>query len=51
MTQQLQGMVVNPPIIVRCIQQFKKERDGNYSFKSDHLINGTHRLHVLLSIV
>ena len=51
-SQQLQGMVVTPPIIAQCIQQFKKGKgDGNYGFTSDHLIYGVHRLHVLLSIL
>ena len=52
MSQQLQGMVVNPSINAQWIQQLKKGKgDGNYGFTSNHLIYGGHGLHVLVTIV
>ena len=39
-------------IIAQCIKRLKRSKsDGNYSFKSDHLINGGKRLHMLLSML
>ena len=51
-SHQLQGMVVTPSIIAKCLKKnFKGKGDGNYGFTSDHLIYGGHCLHVLLSIL
>ena len=39
-------------IIAQCIKRLKRsKRDGNYGFKSDHLINGGKRLHIVLSML
>ena len=43
---------VNFDIIQRCIKKLKPHKDdGNYGFKSDHLINGSNKLFILLSIM
>ena len=40
---------VTPDIIKQCIHKLKPDKDdGDLGFKSDHIINGSHRLHVLL---
>ena len=47
-----QGMFSTPDLIHKSILQLKKcKDDGNVGFKSDHLINGGHCLHVFLSIL
>ena len=47
-----QGMFSTPDLIHKSILQFKKSKDdGNVGFKSDHLINGGHCLHVFLYIL
>ena len=39
-------------IIKQCILRLKSGKDdGVLGFKSDHLINGNHRLHVVLSLL
>ena len=41
--------IVTPDIIKQCIHKLKPGKDDGYlGFKSDHIINGSHRLHVLL---
>ena len=43
---------VNFYIIQRCIKRLKPHKgDGNYGFKSDHLINGSNKLFIMLSIM
>ena len=43
---------VTPDIIKQCIHKLKPGKDdGDLGFKSDHIINGSHRLHVLLSLL
>ena len=43
---------VNFDIIQRCIKKLKPHKyDGNYGFKSDHLINGSNKLFIMLSIM
>ena len=43
---------VNFDIIQRCIIKLKPHKDdGNYGFKSDHLINGSNKLFIILSIM
>ena len=43
---------MTPNLISHCIKQLKKGKsDGSCGFKSDHLINGGPRLHVLLSVL
>ena len=47
-----QSVIITPAIIKQCILRFKSgENDGDLGFKSDHLINGSHRLHVVLSLL
>ena len=42
----------NFDIIQRCIKKLKPHKDdGNYGFKSDHLINGSNKLFIMLSIM
>ena len=49
---QLQDMYVTSDIIAQCIKRLKRSKsDGNYGFKSDHLINGGKRMHILLSML
>ena len=49
---QLQGILFTPDIISDCVKQLNKGKDdGNYGFKSDHLIQGGHRLYTYLSIL
>ena len=49
---QLQDIYVTSDIIAQCIKRLKRSKsDGNYGFKSDHLINGSKRLHILLSML
>ena len=44
-------ITVTPDIIKQCIHKLKPGKDdGDLGFKSDHIINGSHRLHVLLSL-
>ena len=39
-------------IVAQCTKRLKRSKgDGNYSFKSGHLINGSKRLHILLSML
>ena len=41
---------MTPDIIAQSISQPKKcKADGNHGFKSDHLINVSHQLHVFMS--
>ena len=48
---QLQGILITPDIISDCVKQLNKGKDdGNHGFKSDHLIQGGHRLYTYLSI-
>ena len=43
---------VTPDIIKQCIHKLKPGKDdGDLGFKSDHIINGSHRLHLLLSLL
>ena len=43
---------VTQDIIKQCIHKLKPGKDdGDLGFKSDHIINGSHRLHVLLSLL
>ena len=43
---------ITPDIIRICICKLKAGKDdGDIGFKSDHIINGTHRLYVLLSLL
>ena len=45
-------ITVTPDIIKQCIHKLKPGKDdGDLGFKSDHIINGSHRLYVLLSLV
>ena len=47
---QLQDIYVTSDIVAQCIKRLKRSKgDGNYGFKSDQLINGSKRLHILLS--
>ena len=40
----LQGILITPYIISDCVKQLNKGKDdGNHEFKSDHLIQGSHR--------
>ena len=40
---------VNFDIIQRCIKKLKPHKDdGNYGFKSDHLINGSNKLFIIV---
>ena len=49
---QLQDIYVTSDIFAQCIKRLKRSKsDGNYGFKSDHLINGGKRLHILLSML
>ena len=49
---QLQDIYVTSDIVAQCITRLKISKgDGNYGFKSDHLINGGKRLHILLSML
>ena len=49
---QLHYIYVTSDIIVHCIKRLKRSKsDDNYGFKSDHLINGGKRLHILLSML
>ena len=44
--------IINFDIIKRCIKKIKPHRDdGNHGFKSDHIINGSNKLLLLLSIM
>ena len=41
-----------PDIIKQCIHKLKPGiDDGDFGFKSDHIITGSHRLHVILSLL
>ena len=43
---------IAPDIIIICIGKLKAGKDdGDIGFKSDHIINGTHRLYILLSLL
>ena len=45
-------ITVTPDIIKQCIHKLKAGKDdGDLGFKSDHIINGSHRLIVLLSLL
>ena len=45
-------ITVTPDIIKQCIHKLKPGKDdGDLGFKSDHIINGSHLLHVLLSLL
>ena len=45
-------ITVTPDIIKQCIQKLKPGKDDrDLGFKSYHIINGSHRLHVLLSLL
>ena len=47
-----QSVIITPAIIKQCILRLKSGKDdGDLGFKSDHLINGNHRLHVVLSLL
>ena len=47
-----QSVIITPAIIKQCISQLKSGKDdGDFGFKSDHVINGSRRLHVVLSLV
>ena len=43
---------ITSEIVKTCISKLSPDKDdGNIGFKSDHIINGTHRLNVLLSLL
>ena len=43
---------ITPEIVKTCISKFNSGKDdGDIGFKSDHIINGTHRLNVLLLLL
>ena len=43
---------INFDIIKRCIKKLKPHKDdGNHEFKSDHIINGSNKLLLLLSVM
>ena len=43
---------ITPEIVKTCISKLNAGKDdGNIGLKSDHIINGTHRLNVLLSLL
>ena len=43
--------MITPDIISDCVKELNKGKDdGNHGFKSDHLIQGGHRLYTYLSI-
>ena len=43
---------ITSEIVKTCISKLNSSKDdGNIGFKSDHIINGTHRLNVLLSLL
>ena len=43
---------ISSEIVKMCISKFNSgKNDGDIGFKSDHIINGTHRLNVLLSLL
>ena len=45
-------ITVTPDIIKQCIHKLKPGKDdGDVGFKSDHIINGSHSLHILLSLL
>ena len=47
-----QSVIITPAIIKQCILRLKYGKDdGDLGFKSDHLINGSRRLHVDLSLL
>ena len=47
-----QSVIITPAIIKQCISRLKSGKDdGDLGFKSDHLITGSHRLHVVLSLI
>ena len=49
---QLQGILITPDSMSDCVKQLNKVKDdGNHAFKSDHLIQGGHRLYKYLSIL
>ena len=47
-----QSVIITPAIIKQCILRLKSGKDdGDLGLKSDHLINGNNRLHVVLSLL
>ena len=51
-TELVQNIVMTPDIVAQSILQLKiGTDDGNQGFKSDHVTNGRHHLHVWLSIL
>ena len=45
-------VTITPAVVKNCIQKLKSGKgDGDYGFNSNHLINGTPRLYVLLSLL
>ena len=46
------NVIIRQSTVTKCIQKLKAAKsDGNIGFDSDHLINGTHKLHVMLCIL
>ena len=44
--------IVTPAIIKHCNSKSSYDKDDvDYVFKSDHIINGSHHLHILLSMI
>ena len=44
--------IITTKIVKTCFSKLKSGKDdGDIGFKSDHIINGTHRLNVLLSLL
>ena len=47
-----QSVIITLAIIKQCISRLKSGKDdGDLGFKSEHVINGSHRLHVVLSLL
>ena len=47
-----QSVIITPAIIKQCISRIKSGKDdGDVGFKSDHLNNGSRRLHVVLPLL
>ena len=47
-----QSVIITPAIIKQCILRLKSGKMmETLGFKSDHLINGSHRLHIVLSLL
>ena len=48
----LSKIIINLDIIKQCIKKLKLHKNyGKYGFKSDHIINGSNKLFILLSMM